>query len=144
MPNVSQAKKAKKCDEVPSICRWPEFLQREVKGSISWARSKRFLQNEYRRTFDGDAGKSSRSPRSGIDVHSVLPDVGMWHRRMAVDDEFAMVLRRAEKFITNPHQVVEVLLPDGNARANAGMHEQEIAAAEAVAEALQENLVRTR
>src|SRR5580692_5384553 len=79
------------------------------------------LQNQNRCAFDRCAGESSRSPRAGVDVHSVLPDVGMRHRRMAVDDEFAVVLRRVEKFMTNPEQIVEVLLLDRDSRANTRM-----------------------
>jgi hypothetical protein len=55
---------------------------------------------------------------------------------MTVNDEFAMVPRRVEKFLTNPEQIVEVLLRDRNARAYARRHEQEITAAKAVADAL--------
>jgi hypothetical protein len=68
----------------------------------------------------------------------------MRHRRMAVYDEFAVVLRRVEKFMTNPEQIVEVLLLDRDSRADTRMHEQEIATTKTVAEALQENLVRAR
>ena len=98
-------------------------------------------QNQNRCALDRDAGESSRPPRSGVDVDSVLPDIGMRHWRVAVNDEFTVVLCRVEKLMTNPEQIVVVLLLDRDVRANAGMHEQEISAAKAVAEALQEQLV---
>src|SRR4051812_5980163 len=97
---------------------------------------KRLLQNQNRRAFDGDAGERARPPRARVDVHSVPPDVGMRHRRVTVNDEFAVVLRRVEELTANPKQIVEVLLLNRDARAYPRVHEQEIAAAEAVAEAL--------
>src|ERR1700733_13950144 len=113
-------------------------------GSAGMIGASSFLQNQNRRAFDGDAGERSRSPRAGVDVHPVSPDVGMRHRRVAMNDEFAVGPRRVEKFLTNPEQIVEVLLLNRNAWTNACMHEQEVAAAKAAAEALQKDLMCTR
>ena len=103
-------------------------------SSICAIGSKRFLQNQNRRALDGDAGQSSGAPRCGVDVDAVLSDVGMRHRRVAMNDKFSVVLRRVEKLMTNPEQIVEVLPLDRNARANPGMDEQEVSAAETVVE----------
>ena len=46
--------------------------------------------------------------------------------------------------MADPHEIVDILLFDRNAGPNAGMDKQKIAAAETVAEALQEQIVRAR
>ncbi len=103
-------------------------------SSIGAIGSKRFSQNQYRCALDGNAGQSSGAPSSGVDVDPVLLDVGMRHRRMAMNDKVSVVLRRVEKLMANPEQIVEVLPLDRNARANPGMDEQEVSAAETVVE----------
>src|SRR5260370_1110385 len=89
-------------------------------------------------------GQGSAAPRCGVDVDPVPLDVRMRHRCMAMNDKFSVVRRRVQKFMTNPEQIMEVLLLDRNARANAGMDEQEVSAAKTVTETLQEQLVCTR
>src|SRR5205085_1483560 len=86
----------------------------------------------------------SRSPRTRVDVHPVPFDLRMSHRGVAMNDVFSMVRGGVKEFTTYPEQVVEVLPIDRNAGTNSGMHEQKIAAAEAVAQALQEHFVRAR
>jgi hypothetical protein len=51
-----------------------------------------------------------------------------------MNDKVSVVLRRVEKLMANPEQIVEVLPLDRNARANPGMDEQEVSAAETVVE----------
>src|SRR5712664_2494020 len=104
----------------------------------------RFSQNQNRCALDGNAGEGSRAPRPGVDVDSVMPDIGMWHRRMAVNDEHSVVLYRVEELVTNPEQILESLLLDRDARANTGMYKQEIAAIKTIVETLQEQFVCTR
>src|SRR3979409_2661637 len=89
---------------------------------------KRFSQNQNRCALDSNAGEGSRAPRPGVDVDSVMPDIGMWHRRMAVDDKHSVVLCRVEELVTNPEQILEILLLDRDAGANTGMYKQEISA----------------
>src|SRR6202035_2066810 len=103
-----------------------------------------FSQNQNRRALDRDARESSRSPRSGVDVDAVMPDIGMRNRRMTMNDEVPVVLRRVEELMTNPKQVMEILLLDRGIGADAGVNEQEIPATKAVAQALQKQLVRAR
>src|ERR1700704_2689430 len=43
---------------------------------------KRFSQNQNRCALDSNAGEGSRAPRPGVDVDSVMPDIGMWHRHI--------------------------------------------------------------
>jgi hypothetical protein len=105
---------------------------------------KRYLQNKNLRAFDGDAGERSTSPGTGVDVHSVPSDIGMSDRCVAVNNIFSVIPRRVEELATYPEQVVEMLLLDGDAWTDPCVHEHEIAAAETVAQALQEHFVRTR
>ena len=49
-----------------------------------------------------------------------------------------------EELVPNPDQIVNILMFDRDVRANAGMHEQEIAATELIAHALHEQFVCTR
>src|SRR5258708_23682890 len=101
------------------------------------AEVKRFSQNQNRCALDGNAGKSSRAPRPGVDVDSVRPDVGMRHRRMAVNDNHAVVLYRVEKLVTNPEQILQILLLDRDARPNTGMNQKEISAIKTIRKTLQ-------
>ena len=101
-------------------------------------------QEKNRRSFDRDAGQSSRSPRTSIDVDSVAPDIRMRHRRVTVHNESFVVSRRVEELVANPDQIVEILSLDRDVRTNAGVNEQEIAAAELIAQALHEQFVCTR
>jgi hypothetical protein len=112
--------------------------------SIGIVRRKRLSQKQNRRALDGDAGQSSRAPRAGVDVDSIMPDIGMWHRRMAVNDKLSVVPCRVEELVADPEQVVEILPLDRNGWANTGMYEQEISAAKTRAETLQQQFVRAR
>ena len=85
----------------------------------------------------------SCSPRGGVNIDSVGANVWMRHRRMTVHDESLVFPRAVEELITNPDQIVNILLLNRNARTNARMHEQEIAATELVAQALHHQFVRT-
>src|SRR6202165_1718647 len=105
---------------------------------------KRFSQNQNRCALDSNAGEGSRAPSPGFDFDSVMPDIGMWHRRMAVDDKHSVVLCRVEELVTNPEQILKILPLDRDARANTGMYKQEISAIKTVAETLQEQFVCTR
>src|SRR6266850_7752696 len=96
---------------------------------------KRFSQNQNRCALDSNAGEGSRAPRPGVDVDSVMPDIGMWHRRMAVNDNHSVVLCRVEELVTNPEQILKILPLDRDAGANAGMYKQEISAIKTAAEA---------
>src|SRR5260370_36143950 len=95
---------------------------------------KRFSQNQNRCALDRNAGEGSRAPRSGVDVDSVMPDIGMRHRRMAVNDNHPVVLHRVEEIVTNPEQILEILLFDRDAGANTGVNKQEISAIKTVAD----------
>jgi hypothetical protein len=80
----------------------------------------------------------------GVDVDSVVPDIRMRHRRVTVHDESFVISRvDSRNSFRNPDQIVNVLLLDGDVRANAGMHEQEIAATELIAQTLHEQFVFT-
>ena len=71
--------------------------------------------------------------------------IGMWHRRVAVNDEFAVVpAGRIEKFVTDPEQIVRILTLERNAGAYAGVHEQKISAAIDVSQSPQEQFVESR
>src|SRR6185436_18949390 len=64
-------------------------------------------------------------------------------RRVTMHDESFVIPRRLEELVPNPDQIVNVLLLDGDVGANAGMHEQEIAATELIAQTLHEQFVFT-
>src|SRR5439155_20414351 len=102
------------------------------------------LQEQNRRAFNRNAGQGSRSPRAGIDIDSIVFDVRMRHRRVTVNDESFVIARGVEELITNPDQIVNVLLLDRDVRTNAGVNEQEFAATELIAQALHEQFVGTR
>src|SRR5258708_11880385 len=104
---------------------------------------KRFLQNQNRCALDRNAGEGSRAPRSGVDVDSVMPDIGMRHRRMAVNDNHPVVLHRVEEIVTNPEQIMEVLLLDRDAGANTGVNKQEISPLKTLTEPLTEHFLVT-
>ena len=110
--------------------------------SIGIFRRKRLLQNQNRRALDGDAGQGSRAPRAGVDVDSIMPDIGMRHRRVTVNHKLSMVPRGVEELVADPEQVVEILPLDRNGWANTSMYEQEISAAKTRAETLQQQFVR--
>src|SRR5260370_17030864 len=95
---------------------------------------KRFLQNQNRCALDRNAGEGSRAPRSGVDVDSVMPDIGMRHRRMPVNDNHPVVPHRVKEISTNPEQILEILLFDRDAGANTGVNKQEISAIKTVAD----------
>jgi hypothetical protein len=63
---------------------------------------------------------------------------------MAVNDNHAVVLYRVEELVTNPEQILEILLLDRDARANTGMNKQEISAIKTITETLQKQFVCTR
>ena len=67
----------------------------------------------------------------------------MRHRRMSVHDESFVFPRAIEELITNPDQIICILMFDRNIRTNARMHEQEISATELVAQALHDQFVCT-
>src|SRR3954452_14756731 len=95
---------------------------------------KPFLQHENRPSFDRDAGQSSTAPGAGVDVDAVGTDVRMGHRRMTKHDDDSMILGRPEKLVANPMQVFGGLLFDPDPGTNAGVYEQKISAAKAVAQ----------
>ena len=68
----------------------------------------------------------------------------MRDRCVAVYDEAAVVLDRVEELMTDPEQIVRILLPDRNAGVNAGMDKQKISATEMIAQTLQKQFVCTR
>lgn len=68
----------------------------------------------------------------------------MRHWRMTVHNESFVVPRAVEELITNPDQIICILMFDRNIRTNARMHEQEISATELVAQALHDQFVCTR
>src|SRR5258708_2132353 len=115
-----------------------------TEGFHQYGQGKPFSQNQNLRALDSDAGEGSRLPRSGIDVDPVVSNVGMRPRRMAMNDKFSVVPCRVEELVTNPEQVIEILPLDRDARPNAGMYKQEISAAKAILEALQEQFVCPR
>ena len=86
------------------------------------------LQEHDRCSLDRDAGEHSGPNGAGVDVDSIRADVGMRNRCVAVDDQFAVIKIRVEKFAADPEQVVKLLSFEGNAGTNAGMNEQQIAA----------------
>ena len=98
---------------------------------------KRLLQHQNRRSFDRDTGQDARVPRPSIDIDPVVTNVGMSDRGVTVHDEFPVVLRRIQEFVTNPEQIHAVLLLQGDGGADAGMDEQEIATMKTVAKNLQ-------
>src|SRR5215207_9320859 len=104
----------------------------------------RLSQEHDRRVFNRDARQGSRSPRAGIDVDSVVPDIRMRHWRMTVHDESFVIPCGLEELVPNPDQIVHILLFDRDVWANAGVSEQKIAAAELIAQTLHEQFVGTR
>src|SRR5690349_10091027 len=68
----------------------------------------------------------------------------MRDRRMTVHDEAFMASRVVEELVTNPNQIVGILIIEWNARPNACMYEQEIATTELIAQALHEQFVSAR
>jgi hypothetical protein len=113
-------------------------------GSIGMVRCKRFSQNKNRCAFDSDTSQSSRVPRPGVDVDPVMTNIGIRHRRMAVNDKFSVILFRVEKLVTNPEQVLDILLLPRDVGTDTGMYKQEISATKTIVETLQEELVGAR
>lgn len=102
------------------------------------------LKKEKRRAFDRDAGQCSRSPRASVDVDAIVSNVRVRHRCMSVHNESSVVLRRIKELVADPDQVVGILMLERNAWTNAGVHEQEIAANEQIAQTLHEQFVCAR
>jgi len=100
-------------------------------------------QEEERRSFDRNTSQSSRAPCGSVDVDSIVPDIRMRHRRMTMHDESSVTPRRVEELITNPNQIIGILMLNRDIRANAGVHEQEIAATELIAQASHDQIVCT-
>lgn len=63
---------------------------------------------------------------------------------MTVHDESSVAPLRLKEFMTNPNQVIGILVVDRGVRTNAGMDEQKIATDELVTQALHEQFVCTR
>ena len=99
---------------------------------------KTYSQDKNRRAFNCSTGQATRLPRAGVDIDAVGPDIGMRHRCVSMHDELAVVFIRVEKLVANPGEIVAVLALEGNAGADAGVHEQKISAAVTVVQALQE------
>ena len=59
-------------------------------------------QHQDRRALYGDAAQDSCVPRSGIDIDPIVTNIRMWHRRVTMNDEFSMVVRRIQEFLANP------------------------------------------
>src|SRR5437773_4386414 len=115
-----------------------------VNGSCVRDRTQTYLQNQNRRAFNCSTGQATRLPRAGVDVDAVGPDVGMRHWCVSMHDEFAVVFIRVEKLVTNPGEIIAVLVLEGNAGADASVHEQKISAAVTVVQALQKQFVGPR
>ena len=113
-----------------------------MQGSICIDGYKQRLQKQNRCTLDRDAGQGSGLPGAGVDVDSVVTDIGMRNRRMAVHNESSVILHRVEELVTNPDQVFGVLLIEWNVRTNTGVDEKEISARKMIAQTLQEQFVR--
>ena len=101
-----------------------------------------FLQDQNCCALDGDAGQGSRTPGAGVDVDPVAAYVRMRHRCMAMHDEFAVILGRVEKLVTDPDQVIGILVFDRDVGPDAGVNEQEISTRKMIAQTLQKKLVR--
>jgi hypothetical protein len=110
--------------------------------SSKWRRGATTSENKNVVTFDRNACQNSGSPCPGIDIDAVPENFGMLHGRVAMDDNFAVILRRVEEFVANPKQIFGPLLLDRDAWLYARMDEQEIAADETVAKALKEQFMR--
>lgn len=115
-----------------------------MRGSNAIAPAMCTSQKENRGAFNCDARESSRLPCAGVDVDSIVSDIGVRHRCVTVHDEVSVVLRGVEELLSYPDQVVGILMIDGNVRTNARVNEQKIAAAELISQALHEQFVRTR
>ena len=81
-------------------------------------------------------------PRAGVDIDSIVTNVGMRDRRVAVNDKFSVVVCRIQKFVTDPKQIRAILLINRDVGTDAGVDEQEIATMKTVLETLQEQFVR--
>jgi hypothetical protein len=125
----SRANKAKKCDD------GFQYL-------FEWRRGATTSENKNVVTFDRNACQNSGSPCPGIDIDAVPENLGMLHGRVAVDNNFAVILRRVEEFVTNPEQIFGPLLLDRDAWLYSCMNEHKIAADEAVAKTLKEQFMR--
>lgn len=68
----------------------------------------------------------------------------MVHGSVAVHDDFAVIHCRIQELIANPEQIFWILLPHGNARPDSRVNKQKISADEAVAQALEKQVMCAR
>src|SRR5579859_6191573 len=124
---------------------WQTRQKNVVTGSRRVCLRKRHhLQKQNRCSLDRDAGESSTPARSSVDVDSIRTNLGMRNRCVSVNNQLAMIEFRVEKVAADPEQIVELLLFEGNAGADAGMDEQKIPAAQPGFQTLQEQCVGAR
>lgn len=93
-------------------------------------------------TFDHDAGQSSCSKGTGIDIDPVEPDVRLEHRRVAVDNDLLELLVPKQEVVANPEKVIFRLLLNRNERTQACVDEKKISTDERKLESLEELAVR--
>ena len=60
------------------------------------------LQEPVARPFQHQRRQHAGEHRAGVDVDAVAADVGRPHRRMAVDDDDAVIARVEEEFVADP------------------------------------------
>jgi len=104
----------------------------------------RQLESEHTVVLKGQKRQIARSISTSIDVYSVRSYVWLLDGGVAVDDVFSEVPIAFEKFFTDPEHVLLLLSCQGDARLDARMHEKEIAAYEARAQAPQKVLLTDR
>src|SRR6185295_15451044 len=115
----------------------PPIIERQTRRKNVmrvFALSRDSSQEEDRRSLNRNTSQGSSSPRTSINIDSVMSYVRMWHRCVAVHHEPFVASRRVEELVANPDKIVNILLLDRHVRPNAGVYEQEIAATELVAQ----------
>jgi hypothetical protein len=121
---------------------WPPCRRYDSTSSNLQFGQQPFLQDQNCCALDGDAGQGSRTPGAGVDVDPVAAYVRVRHRRMAMHNEFAVVLGRVEELVTDPDQVIGILVFDRDVGPDAGVNEQEVSTRKMIAQTLQKKLVR--
>src|SRR5262245_24772443 len=90
------------------------------------------------------AGESPGKDGAGVDVDAVRQDFGLGDRRMAVDDDDAVIGAAQKELVPYPDEVVRRLAVEGDTRANAGVAEEVVAEARRPFQAFDERAMRCR
>ena len=102
------------------------------------------VQDVGRITFKRHASENIAHEGAGINVDAVGQELRTWDRRMTVNDNGFQGVSRSEKRFADPKHVLKKLTVEGNARANARMDKEIIAAPDVNRQGFQEWEMRFR